>query len=202
MGEYTKPSKQTRTVQFRVKDVAFWKDGYQVNHRIAPLQTLLQCDGATLLISNQKNGKKNQSIFQEASGSPACPVRTLAHIVADVCSFSNDDNELLCAFKQGTTIGHVINSDVSTMIKHTAKVIKLPQRGFPLARLAPHSLRAGGATALAIAGWDTVTIKKYGRWSSCTFLTYIHEQIAALGRNVSKSMSKKYNFYNVAGFAR
>jgi hypothetical protein len=200
VGEYTKPSKQTRTVQFRIIDVIFWKNGFQINPRIASLQTLTQCDSATLRISNQKNGKKEQTIFHEANGSPACPIVTLAHVVKDICSFSNDDTEMLCAFKQGSNITHVISNDISCMIKYTAKVIQLPQRGFPLSRLAPHSLRAGGATALAIAGWDDVIIKKYGRWSSSTFLTYIHEQIAQLGRNVSKSMAKKHSFYNIAGF--
>lgn len=201
VGEYTKPNKQTRTVQFRLKDVIFWRNGFQINPRIASLETLMSCESATLRISNQKNGKKNQTIFHEATGSPACPIVTLAHIVKDVCSFSKDDDEMLCAFKQGSVTSHVVNSDISQMIKHTAKVINLPQRGFPLSRLAPHSLRAGGATALAIAGWDTVIIKKYGRWSSCTFLTYIHEQIAALGKNVSKSMATKHRFHNIAGFS-
>jgi hypothetical protein len=36
-----------------------------------------------------------------------------------------------------------------------------------------------------------------GRWSSDTFLIYIHEQIAAFSRGLSKQMGLKVNFKNI-----
>jgi hypothetical protein len=41
------------------------------------------------------------------------------------------------------------------------------------------------------------TIQKMGRWSSDTFLIYIHEQIAAFSRGVSKQMGLQVNFKNI-----
>ena len=73
-------------------------------------------------------------------------------------------------------------------------------RGFPQDQLGSHSLRAGGAMALKMNGIDSMLIKKYGRWSSDTFLTYIHEQIAGLADGVSAAMARTMHFYNVAGF--
>ena len=86
------------------------------------------------------------------------------------------------------------------MLHATATTLDLPGKGFPLSRISPHSLRAGGATALALAGYDTMTIQKHGRWSSNAFMTHTHEQIAHLGKNVAKNMSKERQFFNVAGF--
>ena len=95
VGEYTKPRKKMRTVQFRMKDIAFWRNGFKIDHRHASLDTLLKCDGATLRLSNQKNGRKNKTIFQEANDTTTCPIKNLAHLVADINSFTADKNELL-----------------------------------------------------------------------------------------------------------
>jgi hypothetical protein len=40
-------------------------------------------------------------------------------------------------------------------------------------------------------------IQKMERWSSDTFLIYIHEQITAFFRGVSKQMGFKVNFKNI-----
>ena len=37
-----------------------------------------------------------------------------------------------------------------------------------------------------------------GRWSCDTFLMYIHTQIAHLGKDISKDMSKELPFLNIA----
>ena len=75
------------------------------------------------------------------------------------------------------------------------------KKGFLLNRIGSHSLRAGGAMALKLNGIDTVLIKKYGRWTSDTFITYIHEQIAHLAAGVSTAMTTNLAFHNVAGFS-
>jgi hypothetical protein len=50
----------------------------------------------------------------------------------------------------------------------------LPANGYDLTRIGAHSLRASGAMALKLNGYGKETIMKVGRWSSDTFLTYIH----------------------------
>ena len=61
--------------------------------------------------------------------------------------------------------------------------------GYDLTRIGAHSLRASGAMALKLNGYDKETIMKIGRWSSDTFLTYIHSQIAALTMGVAAMIS-------------
>ena len=56
--------------------------------------------------------------------------------------------------------------------------LDLGKNGIIPERVGTHSLRAGGAMALKFAGADRDDIKKMGRWSSDTFLIYIHDQIA------------------------
>ena len=127
-------------------------------------------------------------------------MQTLAKIVIDIWSLSTDKNTIIYAYKGGNNIAHITSKDVNTMLKIGARSMKLETRGYPISRISPHSLHSGGAMALKLGGMDIITIKKYGRWASDTFLRYIHEQLSALGHNVSKVIAKPHNFYNVAGF--
>ena len=52
--------------------------------------------------------------------------------------------------------------------------------------------------ALKLHGYDDTTIIKIGRWTSLTFLQYIHNQIAHLLKEISKKMSIPLPFVNVA----
>jgi hypothetical protein len=61
-----------------------------------------------------------------------------------------------------------------------------------------HSLRAGGAMALKLNKEDDSVIMKYGRWSSNTFLMYIHNQIGHLAEGISTKMSTPVPFLNIA----
>ena len=47
-----------------------------------------------------------------------------------------------------------------------------------------------------LSGYDKETIMKIGRWSSTTFLTYIHSQIAALTLEVAAKMTQRVIFQN------
>ena len=53
--------------------------------------------------------------------------------------------------------------------------------------------------AMKLNGEDHDTIRKQGRWSSDTFLMYIHEQIAAFSSGISKRMSQNIPFINLKG---
>ena len=54
--------------------------------------------------------------------------------------------------------------------------------------------------ALKLNGVDIVLIKKCGRWTSDTFVAYIHAHIAHLAAGTSTVMVAPIAFYNVAGF--
>ena len=74
IGEYTMKATRNdtkQTVQFRMKDVAFF--GKEDDRLIllpvdAPEEDIMKAVGATLRLSNQKNGHKNACIHQEHNG--------------------------------------------------------------------------------------------------------------------------------------
>ena len=59
----------TRTKQFRVMDVGFWKEGKILSRHSPCLQELEQANSVTLKISNQKNGRTGQTLHHETTGS-------------------------------------------------------------------------------------------------------------------------------------
>ena len=87
---------------------------------------------------------------------------------------------------------------ISNALKHSVDDLGLHHQGLSSKDVSSHSLRAGGAMAMFLNGISDTTIKKIGRWSSDTFLTYIHAQIAKFAKDVSKRMATPVNFHNIA----
>ena len=69
--------------------------------------------------------------------------------------------------------------------------------GFALDRIGTHSIRASGAMQLYLNGISEAKIMKIGQWKSKTWLTYIHNQIAAVTAGVSRIMAQPIVYYNV-----
>ena len=84
------------------------------------------------------------------------------------------------------------------MIRAVARELKLEQQAIDPDLIGAHSLRSGGAMALKLHGFNDTTIMKMGRWSSLTFLQYIHTQIAHLSEDISRKMSIPLPFLNIA----
>jgi len=72
-------------------------------------------------------------------------------------------------------------------------------KGIPIERIDTHSLRCGGANALALSGYSDRQIQKMGRWRSATFLEYIKESLYEFSAGMSTSMKRSFNFVNVEG---
>jgi hypothetical protein len=208
VGEYTKPRmatrngqrvSATRTKQFSFNDVGFYKAGAIVSRR-SPLAILLSCDAATLKITNQKNGRMGQTVHQEATGKPNCPVRALAYRIAHINAhrLAADDNHLLCEYFMDDCWHSVTSTDIIRMVRASAKLLNLGDQGIDPDLIGAHSLRAGGAMALKLHGFDDITIMKVGRWTSLTFTQYIHNQIAHLAKDISQKMSIPLPFLNIA----
>ena len=205
VGEYTKPRRvkisgvwrrATRTQQFRVQDVGFFKDGKVVS-RTSPLLALLAADAATLKISNQKNGKMGQTIHQESTGSQGA-VACLAQRVHHILSNGGSDSQLICEVKKGQEWHSITRQHIVSQIKSAAVKLNLGQHGIDPDLIGSHSLRAGGAMALKLQQYSDTLIQKLGRWSSTTWLQYIHTQIAHLAKGVATKMSEDLPFFNIA----
>ena len=103
--------------------------------------------------------------------------------------------------KKSAKLRYISALDISNAVKDGADKIGLfhPDIGYERSDVSSHSLRAGGAMAMHLAGVDTNIIRKQGRWKSDTFLMYIHEQISAFAAGVSTKMSENVQFRSIAG---
>jgi len=209
VGEYTKPRtttlhgrlmRATRTIQFHIKDVGFFKDG-QILPRRSPLPVLLTADQATLKITNQKNGRMGETITHETVRNQTHgPVTALARRVHHVLTNGGTADNLLCDFidDNGKWFS-VTSTQMRNAVRASVRALELDKNGIDPDLVGVHSLRAGGAMALKLQGVSDTTIQKQGRWtSSMTFLQYIHNQIAHLSKDLSTKMSTKLTFINIA----
>ena len=119
-------------------------------------------------------------------------------MVHHILSCGGTDATLLCSFMDKGVWRYVESSDVVRMVKSTVSALHLEKTGLDPNLVAAHSLRAGGAMALKLHGYSDTTIAKMGRWTSLTFLQYIHNQIACLSRDISRKMSMELPFVNIA----
>ena len=204
VGEYTshRKNERRRTKQFRVCDVTFYDKHHNIIPNSAPLKTLYRATKASMRITNQKNGTRGSLISHNASRTTACPVRALARRVHHIMSHSTcSDQDIISTYVPTTTHRPraLQAGDINTMIKTAVRALHLDKKGFPPEAVSSHSLRAGGAMAMHLNNIDRDTICKQGRWSSDTFLMYIHEQIAAFSAGLSKKMSRQTGWFNMEG---
>lgn len=197
VGEYTAParSRDRRTIPLRKCDIRLWRKGVLLQHS-AGLRTLLRADSATICIANTKNGTKGAVVHHEAFGGPLCPVAALARRIANISAGVATCPINKVQHSDGHTTG-VTDRDIGAAVRWGATCDGLLARGYTLNRISSHSLRAGGAMAMKLSGASDSTIMRVGRWTSLTYLTYIHTQIGALTAGVAWRMSTAFKFQNV-----
>ena len=201
VGEYTyhKPTQCRRTTQFRVKDIKLWSGNFLLDKSLPPDVLLQQCTAATLTIDNQKNGKRGSVIHHEATPSPICPIKAIIRRLSNIIASPHHTPDTIIGthFSTKHPTGYTVNArQITNTLRKAAKALHLERQGIPAKLISSHSLRAGGATALHLNGYDTKTIQILGRWSSDTFLTYIHHQIAAFSHGLSTAMATNIPFHN------
>ena len=135
-------------------------------------------------------------MHHEAFGGTLCPVAALARrihnlqLAAATCPIST----VVHGDRQPTRVS---DRDITIAVRWGASQDGLTGRGYTLDRVSSHSLRAGGAMALALAGESAMTIMRVGRWTSTTYMTYIHSQIGALAKGLAWKMSRSHTFHNI-----
>ena len=104
VGQYTHPKfitvegkkvRATKTVQFTIENIGFFKDS-KILPRGSPLKTLLTADSCTLKIINQKNGQIGETIHQNKIHLVFCSVKALARRVNHILSHDGTTTNLLC----------------------------------------------------------------------------------------------------------
>ena len=176
-------------------DIGFFKDG-KILSRQNPLKILETADAATLKISNQKNGRMGQTIHQETTGKNGA-VAALARRVHHVIVNGGSEQKLISAVYNGRGWEDISSSAIVKAVRRAAKKLNLHQQGIDPDIIGAHSLRAGGAMAMKLQKYPDTTIQKMGRWTSNTWLQYIHNQIAHISEGVAKKMSENLPFINI-----
>ncbi len=198
VGEYTSPHRAwtKKTIPLRDCDIRLWYQEEIIPHS-AGLRALLQADSATICIAHTKNGTKGAVVHHEAIGGPICPVAAVARRVANIQQAKSGVCQLNAVFSEAGGRSQVSDRDIGIAVRWGATCDCLLTRGYTLNRISSHSLRAGGAMAMKLSGASDSTIMRVGRWSSLTYLTYIHSQIGALTAGLSKLMATQVRFQNV-----
>jgi integrase len=204
VGEYTGHRKKDRrrTKQFRACDITFYDRTHTIIPNTAPLTTLYTATKAAMHITNQKNGTRGSIISHDISLTKACPVRALARHVHSIMTHPQcKATDIISTYYSPTSKRPrpLQSSDINTMIKSAVRALHLDKKGFPPESVSSHSLRAGGAMAMHLNDIDRDKIRKQGRWSSDTFLMYIHEQILAFSAGISARMSQSIGWFNIEG---
>ncbi len=195
-----------QTVQFKVEDVMFFKmDKHGILRclpRNAPFPLGMTAESATLKLDNQKNGWKGVFIHQEANGEAFnCPVKALACQVIHIQN-GRDQKALLSAIYVEGVRYDVTGDDISKGLKMAATLLNYPStQGIPIERVDTHSLRSGGANALALSGYLDTQIQKMGRWKGAMFKEYIREELACYSAGMSSKMRQNFKFVNISGTA-
>ena len=85
----------TRTVQFTVSSISFFKNG-QIHARRLPLHLFLTADQCTLKITNKKNGRMGETIsYETAKDEPNRPFQAVPQRVYHILSNGGNEDSLL-----------------------------------------------------------------------------------------------------------
>ncbi len=170
IGEYTTKgvrnnSKQTE--EFKLVNITFFsKDArgqLRCLPRDAPMDLILAAEGATMMLDNQKNGWKGVCVYQECNGDPIhCPVRALGRRYVHLRIHGATDRTIISAYYHAGKRFDVTSDHISTALKQAATALEYPLvKGIPIERINTHSLRSGGANALALSGYSDTQIQKW-----------------------------------------
>jgi hypothetical protein len=194
IGEYTTKgthnnSKQTE--EFKMGDITFFAKDKQGNLRCLPRDAtanlIAAADGATMKLDNQKNGWKGVCVYQEANGDPLdCPVRALGRRYLHLRKNGATKKTIISAYFNEGRCYDVTSGHISSALKMAAETLEYPTiKGIPIERVNTHSLRSGGANALALAGYSDTQIQKMGRWRGATFKEYVRNELACFSSGMS-----------------
>lgn len=197
VGEYTTPAKPKpkRTIALRRCDIRLWRRG-QLIHHSAGATTLMTADSATICIAHTKNGTKGAVVHHDAVGGRICPVAALARRVCNI-QHASPSGSISAVYHSSGKVTRVSDREIGIAVRWGATSDCLLTRGYTLDRISSHSLRAGGAMAMKLSGASDSTIMRVGRWTSLTYLTYIHSQIGSLTAGLAAQMSTAFTFQNV-----
>ena len=128
-----------------------------------------------------------ETIHQCAIDSKHCPVKAVARQVHHILSNKGTKDNLICDVfvTRNNQWAQVTPKHMITATRAALTMLHLEKNGINADLVGVYSLCAGGgAMALKLQGEPDTTIMKMGKWTSLTFLQYIHNQIAHLNKDI------------------
>jgi hypothetical protein len=119
----------------------------------SPLERLLQADGATINLANQKNRVKDAKVSHTPLGDPTtCPCRSLARLVDALSGLPA--NTTLGTFRTATRTSQVTGREILEAVRQGARWDNLHLAGYNYAHIGTHSLHSRGATRPCLEGFN------------------------------------------------
>ncbi len=174
-------------MQFKLENMTFFKTDKKGILRClphnAPYSLIMTVESTTLKLDNQKNGWKGLCVHQEANGEAFnCLDKALVRQVIHLRKNGGDNKSLLSVFYLDGICYDVTGEDISKGLKMAATLLHYPAtRRIPIEGIDMHSLRSGGANALALSGYSDMQIQKMGRWKA----SEVENKMILMGHQIS-----------------
>ena len=132
---------------------------------------------------NEGTTRNHSALTESHPNAMLCMVRALKNVRRlRPAKLADKDLSPFCCWANG---GPIPDTSITTVLREGAVAL-----GIPAERIAPHSLRAGGATALYQATGSIDLVKRMGRWKSDAVSRYIwesHQLLAGLAAKMAGS---------------
>jgi hypothetical protein len=145
-----------------------------------------------------------QHSTDQTEDAETCPVRALAALVSRIQNYASvktrgTTNVGIDAVGSGNGNGleGISSKGVLKHLQDAAAAVRERRLGFPVDCIGTHSIRAGAAMAMFLAGVPCETIQLIGRWWSRTFMKYLRIQVTASKRGVTNKMKSQDSFFTV-----
>ncbi len=143
-------------------------------------------------------------MYHEENGDAVmCPVRAIGRRIIHICTNGGTKNTFLSAYIDKGIVELSVTADpISQAVKVAAAALDYPaKKGIPIDCMYTHSLRSGGANALALSGFTDMQIQKMGHWKGTTFKEYVQDKLACFSTGMLLTMKRQFGFLNIAGTA-
>ena len=120
-------------------------------------------------------------------------------VAAVMAAMGSEASHISCLATDDNASGHASAKMIRTVVQKAKCGLGLSRQGTIAEDVGSYLLRASGVMSMKLHGCDMVQITKVGRWTSLTFLTYIHNQIAHLGANIGQCMATHVPFFSFGG---
>ena len=200
--EYLKvsASEQRSTKVLTLHNLRFFQHGNKLPHHHPELHA---ADTITITFIFQKNDERNEDITMHCTLNPLlCPVKSFASIVWRIRTHPGaTDFTPVYMFTSSTGNLEPITSDhVRQVLRGATALFREDRSGFTIKDIVTHFIRSGTAMAMYLDNVHVYTIMIIGRWSSDTFIRYIHKKVEQFSHNVSSWMIKHQHFYLIPTF--